>query len=156
MPRLFTRENAAALGAKGGRARVANCRARKAEALRKPNPVVLAATLHAVEIAQEIAWLRKHMARINEALALSKTERAWDSLTKAHQRLFQAWVWLAQIPGPGQFKPERSVPPKSLGFGPLISNNPPAEQPVDVQPLTPNQPGAQEVEVESPTEPPPN
>ena len=154
---LFTVESARLAGRKSVLAKKAKkiADAQAVEAIRKEAIASVVITVESPIVKHHLTRTLEHLERCNKALARAEDDNL-DALSRAHERFFKEWVWLAGIAGPGQFKPERSVPPKSLGFGPLISNNPPAEQPVDVQPLTPSQPGAQELEAESSSEPPPN
>jgi hypothetical protein len=98
---------------------IANCRemaarsvaARKAaEAQRK---AIFAPVLAPAESSAEpnlggesLSRVRVHMDRLHELMSKAKTDREWDNLSRAYERLFKVWCVLTRTPGPGNLKPK--------------------------------------------------
>jgi hypothetical protein len=60
-------------------------------------------------------------------MSKAKTDREWDNLSRAYERMFKVWAYLTQTPGPGSLRPQS---PKQLSTqatfdSPLL----PADQP---------------------------
>jgi hypothetical protein len=64
-------------------------------------PVDPTDTVRATELSRVLARLDA----LDRLMAQAKTDREWDNLSRAYERVFKAWVHLAGIPGPGNRKP---------------------------------------------------
>src|SRR5689334_12790453 len=62
----------------------------------------------------DVACMRERLESLDRLMARAKTDREWDNLSRAYERLFRIWMVLTKTPGPGNRKPapERSRPTK--------------------------------------------
>jgi hypothetical protein len=42
---------------------------------------------------------------LDALMAKAKTDREWDNLSRAYERMFKVWAYLTQTPGPGNLRP---------------------------------------------------
>jgi hypothetical protein len=52
-----------------------------------------------------VACVRARLATLDGMMAKAKSDREWDNLTRAFDRLFRVWCVLSNTPGPGNRKP---------------------------------------------------
>jgi hypothetical protein len=136
---LFTPQNAREMSARGHEKRKQNKLAKLYPGTLGPVVPVISAEAIAVELAR-LSVLKE---RLYEALLKATGFKAYDGLTRAYDRIFRAWTYVAQIPGPGQYHPEK--PPtyhglSSLNLESTIGSSPLDNgQVLDIEPVTPKQ-----------------
>src|SRR5262249_7428199 len=59
---------------------------------------------------ESLSRVRVHMQRLHELMDKAKTDREWDNLSRAYERLFKIWMVLTKTPGPGQLKHKEEHP----------------------------------------------
>lgn len=52
-----------------------------------------------------VACVRARLDTLDGLMAKAKTDREWDNLTRAYDRMFRVWCVLTKTPGPGNLKP---------------------------------------------------
>jgi len=82
--------------------------------------------------------VRVRLETLDSLMAKAKTDREWDNLSRAYDRMFRVWCVLARTPGPGNRRPapERTRPNWTPPAPPpkLSVNSPDAPQAVSVVP----------------------
>ena len=63
-----------------------------------PKPVELPSPI-------SLSRVRTHLASLDSLMSRAKTDREWDNLSRAYERLFKVWCVLSQTPGPGNRRP---------------------------------------------------
>jgi hypothetical protein len=53
----------------------------------------------------EISRVHSKLDKLDRLMDKAKTDREWDNLSRAYERLFKVWCWLTATPGPGQLRP---------------------------------------------------
>jgi hypothetical protein len=72
-------------------------------------------------------------------MARAKTDREWDNLSRAFDRLFRIWCVLTNTPGPGNRKPGRASPgPSSAPALYLVPDSVPAPADGERAPASPD------------------
>jgi hypothetical protein len=105
---LFTKQNAAYMGRRGQAAKKAAEAERAARAALTP---VQSGPLAEGNLGEEsLSRVRVHMDRLHALMAKAKTDREWDNLSRAYERLFKVWMVLTKTPGPGQLKHKEQHP----------------------------------------------
>lgn len=73
----------------------------------------------------ELARVRERLDKLDELMSSATTDREWDNLSRAYERMFRAWTYLANIPGPGNMRPESPKKDRrSPTAGPLLELRP--------------------------------
>ena len=104
---LFTTETAATMAK----------RRWQAERERDLQPRILPAPTDDKGIPDEVSRVRAQIEALNAQLDECSSPDDWDCLTRAKDRLFKQWVYLAGIPGPGNLKPsspKQSTRPRTI------------------------------------------
>lgn len=57
-----------------------------------------------------IAQVRDRLTALDCMMANAKTDREWDNLSRAYERMFKIWCVLTRTPGPGNLRPEAEKP----------------------------------------------
>ena len=65
-----------------------------------------------------VACVRARLETLDALMSRAKSDREWDNLTRAYDRMFRVWCVLTKTPGPGNRKPAREQP-RVLGRGPI-------------------------------------
>ena len=85
---------------------IAARKAAKAEREQKIAYNPLQATLPANEDQGiNVACVRARLQTLDALMSRAKTDREWDNLSRAFDRLFRIWMVLTRTPGPGNRKP---------------------------------------------------
>ena len=85
---------------------IAARKAAEAERTASPAPIPLPETPPAdTDPGVNVACVRARLATLDGMMAKAKTDREWDNLTRAFDRLFRVWCVLSNTPGPGNRKP---------------------------------------------------
>lgn len=54
-----------------------------------------------------VSCVRARLQTLDGLMARAKTDREWDNLTRAFDRLFRIWCVLTKTPGPGNLRPSK-------------------------------------------------
>jgi hypothetical protein len=112
----FTPENAREMAARSMAARKATKIQRDAQAACPPLPAVPPADENQEGIS--VSCVRARLQTLDALMAKAKTDREWDNLSRAYDRLFRVWCTLTGTPGPGNRKPSEQKSGRP-SFGPL-------------------------------------
>jgi len=79
-----------------------------------------------------VTCVRARLQTLDALMARAKTDREWDNLSRAFDRLFRIWMVLTKTPGPGNRKPapEPKRQAASMNFMPVpaVPNSPPGSE----------------------------
>src|SRR5882724_10137456 len=97
----FTSANAREMAAKSLAAR----QAAKIERDAPPTPAVVQAGSNGDQtLGIDASRVRVRLEKLDSLMGQAKTDREWDNLTCAFDRLFRVWCTLTRTPGPGNLK----------------------------------------------------
>lgn len=59
-----------------------------------------------------LSQVREKLQTLDQMMQQAETDREWDNLSRAYERIFKVWCYLAGLPGPGNRRPapERRQP----------------------------------------------
>ena len=98
----FTTANAREMAARS----VASRKAAEAERTPSPATIPLSAAAPAdTDSGINLACVRARLVTLDGMMAKAKSDREWDNLTRAYDRMFRVWCVLTKTPGPGNRKP---------------------------------------------------
>ena len=98
----FTAANAREMAARS----VAVRRAAEAKRTAWPASIPLQATPPTgTDSGISLACVRARLETLDDMMAKAKSDREWDNLTRAYDRMFRVWCVLTKTPGPGNRKP---------------------------------------------------
>src|ERR1035441_10358966 len=98
----FTPANSREMAARSVAAR----KAAEAERNGKPASIPLQATPPTgTDSGISLACVRARLETLDDMMAKAKSDREWDNLTRAYDRMFRVWCVLTKTPGPGNRKP---------------------------------------------------
>ncbi len=108
MPR-FTSANAREMAARSVAAKKAAREKRAVPSGPVPLPATPAAETEDAIPGISVACVRARLETLNALMSKAKSDREWDNLTRAYDRMFRVWCVLTKTPGPGNRKlaPER-------------------------------------------------
>jgi hypothetical protein len=87
---------------------VAVRKAAEAERTASPAPAPLQATPAAdTDAGISVSRVRARLETLDALMSKAKTDREWDNLSRAFDRLFRVWCVLTKTPGPGNRRPGR-------------------------------------------------
>lgn len=116
---LFTAANAAEMGRRSAELR----KQREQAAQDKPLdiPSLSLATVEPTEPLHELdlARVRQRLDTLDALMAKAETDRQWDNLSRAYERMFKVWMVLSKTPLPGSLKPISPRQPKATQVEPL-------------------------------------
>ena len=131
MPR-FTAANARENAARSVAAR----RAAEAKRIAWPASTPLQATAPA-DTAPSISLtcVRARLETLDTLMSKAKSDREWDNLTRAYDRMFRVWCVLTKTPGPGSRKPRPEREPREAprSAGPWLPEEPEASAACSVE-----------------------
>lgn len=79
--------------------------------------------------------VRSRLETLDQLMSKAKTDREWDNLSRAYERLFKVYVHLAGLPGPGQRKPApERAPKRSVNSLSPIPEHQPTILPLPIRP----------------------
>lgn len=132
---LFTRDNAREFSARGNAIRWAREKA-KPDAPEAP-PASPEPLLQGISL----MCVRERLQALDERMAKAETDREWDNLSRAYERMFRVWCTLTQTPGPGNLRPRQERAPRAQAHAqsmPAVESAPDAvHAPVPLQ-VTPS------------------
>jgi hypothetical protein len=103
---LFTPQNAREMAARSVAAR----RAAKIQRDIPPAPFfVQSGSSGDKSLEIDPARVRVRLETLDALMGKAKTDREWDNLSRAYDRLFRVWCTLTRTPGPGNYRP-KAVP----------------------------------------------
>lgn len=102
----FSSANAKAMAARSAAAR----QAAKAQRDVPPAPAAVQAGANGDQaLGIDASRVRVRLETLDSLMAKAKTDREWDNLSRAYDRLFKVLMVVTRTPGPGQYK-SRPVP----------------------------------------------
>lgn len=113
-------------------------RRKSAQAERTPSPATIPlspAGSADTDLGINVASVRARLETLDGMMSRAKTDREWDNLTRAYDRMFRVWCVLTKTPGPGNRKPAPERPDRRgvIQLQPMLSDaQPVASQAVQV------------------------
>ena len=109
----FTAANAREMAARSVAAR----KTAEAERSASPASVPLEATPPADTASGiSLACVRARLETLDGLMSKAKSDREWDNLTRAYDRMFRVWCVLTKTPGPGNRRPREERAPRSSWY----------------------------------------
>lgn len=56
----------------------------------------------------ELTRVRARLDKLDQLMSEAETDKEWDNYSRAYERMFRAWTWLAGIPHPGSMRPSKA------------------------------------------------